>query len=227
MAVKTNILVVDHDPYVVEYLKSVLEKSGFQVFSASTANLGLQKAIEKQPKIIVLEVGMPDLDGIELCLQMKSSPELKKSFFIFHTDREEDYTQIAAFKAGADDYIIKPVKPKIFISRINALLRKSMLVELKKNEPTNTGLIIDRERYLVMKNEVSISLPRKEFELLALLVASPRKIFSRNEISNLIWGHEIPTKNRTIDVHIRKIREKIGDRYIKTVKGMGYYYEVV
>jgi two-component system alkaline phosphatase synthesis response regulator PhoP len=221
-----KILIIDSDPQLLLQIKTVLGSEGFDVFVSSNSREAIELAKKELPQLILLDIMMPDIDGIDICLELKATEELKRSLIVFQTSRAEDYSQIAAFNAGADDYIIKPVKPRVLLGRLKALLKRHS-VALKPASPTDVaGLIIDRERYLILKDGQQIVLPRKEFELLALLSTSPRRVFTRNEISQLIWGYEIFSRNRTIDVHIRKLREKLGDRYIKTIKGIGYSLEL-
>ncbi len=220
-----KILVVDTDEKTLSNIVTALKTEGFVVIASSIAREAMELAITEQPHLILLELLMPEFDGIDICIELRTKPNLFETLIVFHTERDEDYSQVAAFNAGADDYIIKPVKTRVLISRLKALLKRhpnnrDLIV---KNDAI--GLTIDRERYLVFKDGKEIILPRKEFELLALLSTAPRKVFTRKEISQLIWGYEFIAKNRTIDVHILKIREKLGDRYIKTIKGIGYSLE--
>jgi two-component system, OmpR family, alkaline phosphatase synthesis response regulator PhoP len=220
-----KILLIDNDPEMLEILSVALKKEGFSVFISSDSHEAIQLAKDELPELIIVEVLMPVLDGIDMCIEFRSIDVLANTLIVFHTQRNEDYSQIAAFNAGADDYIIKPIKPRVLVSRIKAILKRHIVSDaIEKKEVM--GLIIDRERYLIMKDGDEIILPRKEFELLALLSTSPRKVFTRKEISELIWGYEIFSKNRTIDVHIRKLREKLGEKYIKTIKGIGYSLEI-
>jgi two-component system alkaline phosphatase synthesis response regulator PhoP len=203
-----------------------LKSEGFQVFSSSNSREAIQIAKEQHPHLILLDLIMPELDGIDICLELRQDENLKNTLIVFYTATNEDYSQIAAFNAGADDYIIKPVKIRVLVSRLKALLKRHLVYNDSSIKKEVAGLLIDRERYLILKDGEEIILPRKEFELLSLLSTSPRKVFTRKEISQLIWGYEILGRNRTIDVHIRKLREKLGNQYIKTIKGVGYSFEI-
>ena len=215
-----TILVVDDEEDIIELLSYNLKKEGFKVHTASDGKMAIKKAKEIIPDLILLDVMMPEMDGIETCGEIRAEETLASTLIAFLTARGEDYSQIAGFDAGADDYITKPIKPKVLISRINALLRR--IKDDNKQAETSVTLQVDRERYVVIKQDVEISVPRKEFELLALLLSKPGKVFSRETILNVVWGQEVVVGDRTIDVHIRKLREKIGDETIKTVKGVGY-----
>lgn len=219
-----KILLVDDEPDILEIVGYNLSSEGYQV---STANNGL-KAIEvakkEQPHLIILDVMMPEMDGIEACEQIRKIPELSNAIITFLTARGEDYSQVAGFDAGADDYITKPVKPKVLLSKVKALLRRLNASEVADTSLTIGGLVINRDEYKVLKGEEEIILPRKEFELLSLLASKPGKVFKREDILNKVWGNEVVVGGRTIDVHIRKLREKIGDTSFKTVKGVGYKF---
>jgi two-component system, OmpR family, alkaline phosphatase synthesis response regulator PhoP len=222
-----NILLVDDEPDIVEFLGYNLKHEGFKVFTASNGKDAVKISKEVVPHIIVLDVMMPGMDGIETCLELRKIPALKKTLIMFLTARSEDYSQIAGLDAGADDYIAKPIKPRVFVSRINALLRRYQAEQQPDKAPLNIeDMVIDPERYLVIKDKMEIILPRKEFELLLLLASKPNKVFNRDEIFARIWGNDVIVGERTIDVHIRKLREKIGIDNIKTVKGVGYKFEV-
>src|SRR4051812_30131577 len=216
-----KILLVDDESDVLDFMKYNLEKEGFWVYTALNGAEGIQLAKKVTPNLIVLDLMMPKMDGIETCRQLRTLPDFKNTIITFLTARDEDYSQIAGFEVGADDYITKPIKPRVFISRIKALLRR-----LETNETggkISVGDIeIDRERYVVVKAGKEISLPRKEFELMNLLVSKPGRVFKREEILSKVWGNDTIVGDRTIDVHIRKLREKIGDDYFKTIKGIGY-----
>jgi two-component system alkaline phosphatase synthesis response regulator PhoP len=217
-----TIFVVDDDDDIRELLKYNLEINGHEVITCENGLTCKEKLKERKPDLILLDVMMPEMDGIELCESMKSSIEYKDILVCFLTARNEDYSQIAGLESGGDDYVAKPIKPKVLISRINALLRRKEL-----STPKNEQIIeiqIDRERYRVVKNGLEIHLPRKEFELLALLSSRPNFVFKRDFILETVWGTEIIVGDRTIDVHVRKLREKIGDKYISTVKGVGYKF---
>jgi two-component system alkaline phosphatase synthesis response regulator PhoP len=228
-----RLLLVDDEPDILEFLSYNLVREGFVVFKASTGKEAVQTARQEKPHLILLDMMMPQMDGVETCELIRSIPELHHVLIAFLTARGEDYSQIAGFEAGADDYITKPVKPKVLISRIKAILKRSgSLSHGKPEEDGNRisvlpdGLIIDREKYLIVRDGTEISLPRKEFELLALLSSRPEKVFNRADIFHAVWGDDIIVGDRTIDVHIRKLREKIGEEKIKTVKGVGYKYSL-
>lgn len=214
--------IIDDDNDICEILEFNLRKEGYDTFTAENGKIGIQKCIEQKPDLIILDVMMPEMDGMEVCEILRKTPGLESLLICFLTARNEDYSQIAGLDAGADDYIAKPIKPKVLLSRINALLRrKSPLVT--ENLSTEK-LIVDREKYLVLKDGEPIQLPRKEFELLALITSKPETVFERDYILEKVWGTEVVVGDRTIDVHIRKLREKIGDEYIQTVKGIGYKF---
>lgn len=221
-----KILLIDADPDALAATEQALLAEKFQVIKSSNSREAIQLAKKETPQLILLDLLMPELDGIDICIELRADEHLSNTLIVFHTERNEDYSQIAAFNAGADDYIIKPVKSRVLISRLKALLKRHVGYVDTSIKREVSGLTIDRERYLIFRDGDEIVLPRKEFELLALLSTSPRKVFTRKEISELIWGYEIFSKNRTIDVHIRKLREKLGDKYIKTIKGIGYSLEV-
>ena len=221
----TKVLIVDDDPEIIEILNYNLINSGFITKSASNGLEAIKKAKKFVPDIILLDVMMPEMDGIEACIKIREIKTLTSTRIIFLSARGEDFTQIAALDAGADDYISKPVKPKILLKKISSIARR-----LDRNKNTSGILdlgeiIIDRESYLVTINKVEKNLPRKEFELLYLLATKPGKLFTREEIMLKVWGTEIFVGDRTIDVHIRKLRKKIGEKYIKTTKGVGYKFK--
>ncbi|MCR9100856.1 MAG: response regulator transcription factor [bacterium] len=223
-----KILIVDDEPDILDFIRYNLVKEGFEVFTASNGEDGIKTAEQVKPRLIILDIMMPKMDGVEVCRQLRSKPEFEHTLITFLTAREEDYSQIAALDVGGDDYITKPIRPRVFLSRIKALLRRSERREEEREEPNTLSigdLIIDRDRVTVSKGEEVIELAKKEFELLYLLVSKPGKVFSREEIFNKVWGTDVIVGNRTIDVHIRKLREKIGDHYIKTIKGIGYKFE--
>jgi two-component system alkaline phosphatase synthesis response regulator PhoP len=221
-----KILLIDSDEETISTVGTALKNEGFSVISSTNSREAINMAATELPQLVLVDLLMNELDGIDICIELRQKPELENTLIVFHTERNEDYSQIAAFNAGADDYIIKPVKPRVLISRLKALLKRHTSHQTEIDKTQLTGLTINRERYLIYLEGVEIILPRKEFELLSLLSTSPRKVFTRKEISQLIWGYEIYAKNRTIDVHIRKLREKLGDRYIKTIKGIGYSLEI-
>ncbi len=220
-----TILLVDDEPDILEFLGYNLEKEGYKVLKAKNGQKALKIAIEHKPQLVILDVMMPVMDGMETCAEIRNIPELAGTLIAFLTARGEDYSQIAGFDAGADDYITKPIKPKLFISRIQALLRRY------KEEPRETAIItlkefiIDKDRYLVVKNNMEITLARKEFELLQFLVSRPDKVVSREEIFTNVWGENVVVGDRTIDVHIRRIREKLEIDSIRTIKGVGYKFD--
>lgn len=219
-----KILIVDDELDILEFLSYNLKKEGYQVFTAASGDEAIGIAKKELPHLVLLDVMMPGLDGIEVCKELRSSPGMDDVIIAFLTARSEDYSHIAGFDAGADDYINKPIKPRVLISRIKALLRRYPSNN-EKDSIDMGGLRIDRESYLVIKDGKEINLPRKEFELLSLLASKPGKVFAREEILNRVWGDEVVVGDRTIDVHIRKLREKIGEDFIKTVKGVGYKFE--
>ncbi|MGB3948126.1 MAG: response regulator transcription factor [Bacteroidia bacterium] len=220
-----KILIVDSDEQTLFATQKILEQDGFNVLIASYSKQALDIAFREKPALILLEMLMPELDGIDICIELRQNPELIHSLIVFYSNRDEDYSQIAAFNAGADDYVIKPLKPRVLLSRIKALLKRHPANQEKIIKNDTIGLTIDRERYLIYLDGKELIFPRKEFELLALLAATPGKVYTRKEISQLIWGQEFVAKNRTIDVHILKIREKLGGKYVKTIKGVGYCLE--
>lgn len=223
-----KILVVDDEPDILEFLEYNLNKEGYQVFTASNGEEGLELAEKEKPDLIILDIMMPKMDGVEVCRTLRSKPMFDKTLIAFLTAREEDYSQIAALDVCGDDYITKPIRPRVFMSRVKALLRRSDRSEEQEvnGETVAIGdLIIDREKVTVQKGDEIIELAKKEFELISLLISKPGKVFSREEIFNKVWGTDVIVGNRTIDVHIRKLREKIGDHYIKTIKGIGYKFE--
>lgn len=216
-----RILIIDDDEEIREILKYNLNKEGYETREAKDGEEGLKMCFETKPDLILLDIMMPGMDGIEVCETIRKTPGFESVLICFLTARGEDYSQIAGLDAGADDFVAKPVKPKVLISRINAMMRRKP----SDVKVVSEGLIIDRERYHVELNGSIIQLPRKEFELLALLVSKPGFVFEREVILDTVWGSEIIVGDRTIDVHIRKLREKIGSEYIVTIKGIGYKYE--
>lgn len=226
---KYRILLVDDETDILEFLGYNIEREGYEVHISNNGRDAIKKAAEIKPHLILLDVMMPEMDGIETCEELRRSPQHENTLIAFLTARGEDYSQIAGFSAGADDYISKPIKPKVLISRIQALLKrvrtsenelsaeKSQIIEM-------SDILIDRDRFLVTKGGKDLVLPKKEFELLNLLISKPDKVFTREEIFSRVWGDNVIVGDRTIDVHIRKLREKIGDEYIKTIKGVGYKF---
>ena len=220
-----KILVVDDDLDIIEILKYNLNKSGYLVKSAKNGIEAIKRAKKFMPNIILMDVMMPEMSGIEACSEIKQIDELSETMIIFLSARSEDYTQISAYDAGADDYISKPIKPKILLKKILNIAKK---IKSNKNMPIvlDLGSIkINKEEYLVTQNKNEIMLPRKEFELLFLLASKPEKVFTRDEIMNKVWGTQIVVGDRTIDVHVRKLREKLGEKHIKTLKGVGYKFK--
>ncbi len=224
-----KILLVDDEPDIIEFLSYNLRKEGFQVFTAKDGISAVKEAKRVIPHLIILDVMMPNMDGIEACEEMNKIDELKNSIKVFLTARSEDYSQIAGFEAGADDYVTKPIKPKVLVSRVKALLRRIEISKgedkaLNENISTFKNLIIDSERHIVIRHNKEVLLPRKEFKLLLLLTSKPGKVFSREEILNKVWGTDVVVGDRTIDVHIRKLRDKLDLKRIKTIKGVGYKF---
>ena len=220
-----KVLVVDDDPDIVEILKYNLKNSGYSVKSAGNGLEAIKKAKKFIPDIILMDVMMPEMSGIEACEEIKNIDQLSQAIIIFLSARSEDYTQISAYDAGADDYISKPVKPKILLKKISNIAKK---INSEKNAPKTIDLgsiKINKEEYVVIKDKKEILLPRKEFELLFLLATKPDKVFTREEIMNKVWGTQVVVGDRTIDVHVRKLREKIGEKHIKTLKGVGYKFK--
>lgn len=220
-----RILLVDDEPDILEILTYNLSSEGYQVYTAKNGVEGVEKAKKKNPHLVVLDVMMPEMDGIETCEVIRNTKGLENTIITFLTARGEDYSQVAGFDAGADDYITKPIKPKVLVSKVKALLRRLKEDQNASDEVLKVGNIeINREEYKVVNNGKEIFLPRKEFELLALLASKPDKVFKREVILDKVWGQEVVVGGRTIDVHIRKLREKIGDDHFKTVKGVGYKF---
>jgi len=222
---KEKILLVDDEPDILEIIGYNLEKEGFQVISASNGIDAIDIASAEFPDLIILDVMMPEMDGIETCLQLRNIPALKNTLISFLTARNEDYSQIAGFDAGADDYITKPVKPRVLISKVKAILRRKGINSPIENAPETKGVFIDKDRYVVKKDEKEFVLPRKEFELLSLLMQQIGKVYTRETIMNKIWGEDVVVGERTIDVHIRKLRQRLGDDSIETVSGVGYKFK--
>jgi two-component system alkaline phosphatase synthesis response regulator PhoP len=221
-----TLLLVDDEEDIIEFLTYNLKKEGYNVISAYNGLKAVEKAKKFKPNLILMDVMMPEMDGISAVQEIRKIDDLNDTIIIFLTARSEDYSQIAGFEAGADDYVSKPVKPKVLISRIAAALRRSTSKE--KESESNilevNGLTINKEKFVVQKGDSEIILPNKEFKMVYLLATAPDKVFSREEIFSKVWGNDVIVGDRTIDVHIRKIREKIGMEFIKTVKGVGYKF---
>ena len=220
-----KILLVDDEPDILEIVGYNLSSAGYQVITANNGAEAVKKAKKQKPQLIILDVMMPEMDGIEACEHIRNIPELNDTIITFLTARNEDYSQVAGFDAGADDYIAKPIKPKVLVSKVKALLRRLKEDEVSSNNIVKIGdLTIDRDAYKIILRGKELILPRKEFELLSLLASKSGKVFKRDEILDKVWGNEVVVGGRTIDVHIRKLREKIGDESFKTVKGVGYKF---
>lgn len=225
-----KILLVDDEIDILEFISYNLHKEGYKVYTAKNGVEALKVAEKELPHLIILDVMMPEMDGIAACEELRKIPTLKNTIIAFLTARGEDYSQIAGFDAGADDYITKPVRPKVLVSRVKALLKRTgeatqpVAVVQDSNTISIGNLLIDKERYLIRMDDKEMILPRKEFELLSLLVSKPGKVFTREEIYFSVWGENVVVGDRTIDVHIRKLREKIGNEHIKTLKGIGYKF---
>ena len=224
-ALAPKVLLVDDEQDILELLKYNLEREGYQVTTALNGRDAIRSAKATRPDLIVLDIMMPGMDGVEVCNQLRQLPEFKQTLITFLSARGEDYSQIAGFEAGADDYITKPIRPKVFVSKIKALLKRSGGERPDGRILESSGIKIDLEKVLVYIGEQELQLPKKEFELLVLLMSKPGKVFKRDEIYSQIWGNELFVGDRTIDVHIRKLREKIGDERIKTIKGIGYKFD--
>ncbi|MEP3838165.1 MAG: response regulator transcription factor [Algibacter sp.] len=218
-----KILLVDDEPDILEIVGYNLSNEGYQVITAENGLEGVKKAKSELPHLIILDVMMPEMDGIEACENIRKIADLKHSIITFLTARGEDYSQVAGFDAGADDYITKPIKPKVLISKVKALLRRFKEVEVSETLKVGS-LVINRDEYKIISKGKELVLPRKEFELLSLLASKPGKVFKRDEILDAVWGNEVVVGGRTIDVHIRKLREKLGDKSFKTIKGVGYKF---
>jgi len=222
---KEKILLVDDEPDILEIVGYNLKKEGYEVSTADNGKEAIKIAKAEKPDLIILDVMMPEMDGMETCYQIRNDSSLKDTLIAFLTARGEDYSQIAGFDAGADDYITKPVKPRVLVSKVKAILRRKGAAEQEVQDIEVGGISIDRERYVIKKDDKELNLPKKEFELLSLLMGKPGRVYTREVIMNSIWGGEVVVGDRTIDVHIRKLREKLGEDLIKTVKGVGYKFE--
>lgn len=221
----SKILLVDDEQDILDLIRYNLEKEDFTVFTASNGREGIEVAKKELPDLILLDVMMPEMDGMEACTEIRNIPELAGVIVAFLTARSEDYSQIAGFDAGADDYITKPIKPRVLVSRVKALLRRTSGKEESQSAANSSGIVIDKDRYIVFKEGTELSLPKKEFELLSLLMSQPGRVFTREVILSSVWGNDVIVGDRTIDVHIRKLREKLGDANFKTVKGVGYKFD--
>ncbi|WP_306349822.1 response regulator transcription factor [Flavobacterium sp. '19STA2R22 D10 B1'] len=221
-----KILLVDDEPDILEIVGYNLSQEGYQIVTASNGKEAVQKAKKEVPNLIIMDVMMPEMDGMEACENIRKIPELSNVIITFLTARSEDYSQVAGFDAGADDYITKPIKPKVLVSKVKALLRRLKEDEQNADILNVGGIEINREEYKIIMSDQEIVLPRKEFELFYLLASKPGKVFKREEILDKVWGNEVIVGGRTIDVHIRKLREKIGEELFKTIKGVGYKFEI-
>jgi two-component system alkaline phosphatase synthesis response regulator PhoP len=221
---KFTILLVDDEEDIIEFLSYNLVKEGYKVITAKNGKQAVEKAVRYRPTLILMDVMMPEMDGISAVQEIRKIPELDNTIIVFLTARAEDYSQIAGFESGADDYVTKPIKPKVLISRIAALLRRFFISNESSKILEIDGLTIDKERFVIIKDQNEIILPNKEFKIVHLLASTPEKVFSRDNIFRKVWGNDVIVGDRTIDVHIRKIREKIGTEFIKTVKGVGYKF---
>ena len=221
-----KILLVDDEPDILEIVGYNLSNEGYQVITASNGKEGVKAAKKNNPHLIILDVMMPEMDGIEACEQIRKLPGHEETIIAFLTARGEDYSQVAGYDAGADDYITKPIKPKVLVSKVKALLRRLKEEEEGDSSVKIGDLVINREEYKIIRDKKEMVLPRKEFELLSLLASKPGKVFKREDILDKVWGNEVVVGGRTIDVHIRKLREKIGDKKFKTIKGVGYKFVV-
>ncbi len=222
-----KVLVVDDEEPILELLRYNLEKEGYEVKVADHGALGVEIAKKFKPDLVLLDIMMPKMDGVEACRQLRALPDLVNTFIVFLTARSEEYSEVAAFDVGADDYITKPIKPRALMSRINALFRRDSKGKAPATQIHIGELLIDRSSYTIRINGKEVNLPKKEFELLFFLAQNPNKVFSRDELLQHIWGADVYVLARTVDVHIRKVREKIGDDYITTVKGVGYKSELI
>jgi two-component system alkaline phosphatase synthesis response regulator PhoP len=220
-----TILLVDDEPDVLDFLSYTIGNEGYRVFTATNGQEAIEKTMEVSPTLIIMDVMMPIMDGIEACLNIRGSATISQPIICLLTSRSEDYSQIAGFEAGADDYVAKPIRPRLLLSKINALLRRPAAGN--HAIPTKDGVVVDRESYMVKVEDQNLTLPKKEFELLELLVSRPGKVFTREQIMSIVWGNDAIVGERTIDVHIRKLREKLGNNYIRTVKGVGYTYNTI
>lgn len=225
MSKRNKILVVDDEPDILEMLRYNLEKEGYEVETASSGLKAIEVARDFLPQLILMDIMMPKMDGVEACRRIREMHKLKEVFILFLTSRSEEYSEIAAFDAGADDYITKPIKPRALMSRVSAFFRRESKNKIEKETLVRGKLTINRSSYLVLKEGEEIVLPKKEFELLYFLSLHPNTVFSREDLLKNIWGSDVLVVPRTVDVHVRKVREKVGEDYITTVKGIGYKFE--
>ena len=224
MKTSSRILIVDDEQDIIELLEYNLTKEGYDVRTANTGLKAIEEAKDFLPQLILMDIMMPKMDGVEACRKIREIPKLKETYVIFLTARSEEFSEIAAFEAGADDCITKPIKPRALISRVSAFFRRGTKISTDKNSVTIKDLVIDRSSYTVLQGTTKIILPKKEFELLYFLANKPNTVFNRDELLKNIWGTDVFDVARTVDVHIRKIREKIGENYITTIKGIGYKF---
>lgn len=220
----TKVLLVDDEQDIIEFVKYNLEREGYWIETANNGKEALEVAAKFQPALVLLDIMMPEMDGIEACHKLRENKDFNNTIIALLTARNEDYTQVAGLQAGADDFIKKPIKPRVLVSKVESLLRRRSVDRKISEQDNNAGIYIDKDRFLVVKHGDKISLPKKEFELLLLLSSIPERVFTRDEIYGKIWGSQLIVGDRTIDVHIRKLREKLGDELIQTVKGVGYKY---
>jgi two-component system alkaline phosphatase synthesis response regulator PhoP len=221
-----TVLIVDDEHDILDFLSYTLEKEGYKVFTADNGKEGIKLAKDISPDLIILDVMMPNIDGIEACQMIRNDHQIDQPLIAFLTSRSEDYSQIAGLEAGADDYISKPIKPRVFAAKVKSLLkRKNTAISSSTGESEYQGILLDRNKYLVEKDGERLAFPKKEFELLSLLMSKPGNVFSREIILNTVWGDDVVVGDRTIDVHVRKLREKLGNEYIKTIKGVGYKFD--
>ena len=221
-----TILLVDDEADVLEFLSYTIQKEGYRVFTAKNGVEAVKKTIELSPSLVLMDLMMPEMDGIEACIAIRNNQSISQPIIALLTSRSEDYSQIAGFDAGADDYIAKPIRPRLLVSKLSSLLRRPGIEEIP-GKMDKSAITINRESFLVHVNNQDLTLPKKEFELLELLVSRPGKVFTRDQIMSIIWGDDAIVGDRTIDVHIRKLREKLGNDYIRTVKGVGYTYNTI
>tara|TARA_R110001583_G_scaffold35585_3_gene118241 strand:- start:48761 stop:49459 length:699 start_codon:yes stop_codon:yes gene_type:complete len=223
-----KILLVDDEPDILEIVGYNLKNEGYKIYTAKNGIEAIKTAKKEIPHLIILDIMMPEMDGIDACEKIRATKGLEHVLITFFTARGEDFSQVAGFNVGADDYITKPIKPKVLVSKINALLRrvKASKEPISSEKVIRGNIVIDREEYVVIKDGIKLSLPRKEFELFSLLASKPGKVFKRDTILDTVWGNEVVVGGRTIDVHIRKLREKIGDDFFKTIKGVGYKFVI-